>query len=109
MTRFKTPLAATLVLALSATAGLAQEHTTFDARGDLSKGDDLDYDTVGSAVDEWGVFDAWDADQDEMMTRDEFNRGLYSTYDLDNNQMLDPDEYADLRRDGVFRRDWGAQ
>ena len=125
MNRFHTTsLAAALAFAMSATVGVAQEsgqggqggeggqgeaeHTTFDARGDLSKGDDLDFDTVGPAVDQWGVYDAWDADRDGNITRDEFNRGVYTTYDLDNNQMIDPDEYSDLRRDGMFRRDWRA-
>ncbi len=102
MNRFyTTSLAATLVFAMSASVGLAQQSSTFDQYG-VNKGDDIDFETFQGGFDEYGLYDSWDADEDGMLTRDEFNRGVFDSYDADRDGMLNEDEVVGMHEDRLF-------
>lgn len=44
-------------------------------------------------VDENGLVDVWDADEDGLLSNDEVTTGAYSTWDRDGNRMIDTAEY----------------
>ena len=74
------------------TAAVAQEATTFDFFADTQTSEEIAYTDFNAALDESGMYDEWDADQDEALTRDEFNRGVWSRYDANQDDVLDADE-----------------
>lgn len=84
-----TTLAALTALGLAAGAE-AQEATTFDI--DRDPDGRASYESFNRAFDEAGLFDAWDADRDGMLTREEVNRGVFVLYDSDADDFLTGDE-----------------
>lgn len=53
----------------------------------------------GEGFDTGGVYDTWDADNDDMLTEDEFETGLYDTYDVNDDDVLDEEEFANYQED----------
>ena len=45
----------------------------------------------GFGNDDW--FNEWDADRNQMLSEDEFNRGAYGTWDANDDNVLDENEY----------------
>lgn len=80
----------TAAVALGLTAAAAQEATTFDI--DVDADGRASYESFNRSFDKMGVYDEWDADRDGMLTRDEFNRGVFGRFDLDKDDYLNPDE-----------------
>lgn len=78
------------------------EHSTFEDRMDLNKDVETDIGTFSENVDRWGVYDAWDVDRDEALTRDEFNRGLFTMYDRDRDEILGEDEVVGMQNEQFF-------
>ena len=126
MTRYmNTTVAAIAALAMSGTAALAQEqgagvgqqgnpgpgeNTVFDFFTKTYGSEEIGYTDFNTAFNETGVFERYDADQDELLSRDELNRGLYTAYDADANDMLASEEVAGMARDPIFRDEaWGGQ
>lgn len=100
MTRFMTTTAAALALALTATAGSAQEATTFDIDRDAEGR--AAFENFNASFDGTGIYDAWDADADGMLSRDEFNRGVFGYYDADDDDYLNDEEILGMGEDRLF-------
>lgn len=110
MTRYMSTTAATLLaLSMSTTAAMAQEANTFDFWNDFNKaGQESAYADFNTAFTDYGLFDTWDEDADEMLSKDELSRGLYATYDADRDEMLNEQEVAGMGQDRLFaERDLG--
>lgn len=101
MIRFMTTAAAaTLALAVSAVAGSAQEATTFDVnRDDQGR---AAFEDFNAGFDQMGTYDAWDADKDGMLSREEFNHGVWAYYDMNDDDFLDDTEMSTMGNDTLF-------
>ena len=53
----------------------------------------LDYNEYKAGIGEAGVYDDWDADNNDLYTEDEVYGGLYDTWDVNDDNMLATDEY----------------
>lgn len=60
---------------------------------DVNDDELLDYNDFDAGINEYGVFNAWDAGDDGLFTADEITTGFYDTWDADNNDYLDLNEY----------------
>lgn len=92
---------AALALALSATAGLAQEATTFDIDRDADNG--ASFESFNASFSELGIYSEWDANGDGMLDEDEFNRGVFSQFDSDDDAYWNEDEFNAMQNS-----DWDA-
>ena len=95
-------LAATSMLAaLVATGAMAQEATTFDIDRNPDTGMAA-YEDFNVGFDRMGYFDQLDADRDGMLSRDEYNRAVFSRFDLDGDGMLNDEEIVGMQNDAMF-------
>ena len=110
MTRFLSTTAAVAALTMPATFAMGQAATTFDFFADTQTSEEIAYTDFNTAMTDAGLFERFDADQDEYLTEDEFGRGLYTAYDVDQDERLTTDEIAGMGRDPLFRDDpWGEE
>lgn len=124
MTRFIMSSTAALALALSAGMAAAQNDTgqdggqnaggqegaatTFDFFASPEE-TEIGWTDFNRTMDDTGVYDAWDEDADETLTRDEFNRGMFSRYDANRDDILDQDELDAARRAPFFAEESEAR
>lgn len=87
--------AATVALATSA---MAQESTTFD----MDEEGRVSVESFTAGFDEMGTYDAWDADGDGMLSRDEFNQGVFTRYDADEDAYWNSDEVSAMHNDSIW-------
>ena len=57
-------------------------------------GTDYDYDTFNSGFGETGYYDALDADDDDLLSENEYATGLYSDYDRDDDVLISEEEFG---------------
>jgi len=81
-------------LAVAAPAA-AQEFSEWDT--DKSAG--LNAEEFNAGFGENGVYDAWDANDDNNLTEDEFNAGVFGGYDRDDDGMIEEPEFGDYGDD----------
>ena len=96
---FITAAAGALALGFAGVAS-AQEATTFDFEYDPEQG--AAFEDFNAGVDEWGLYERWDADRDDALTREEFHRGLFGTYDVDRDEVLSEEEIGRMREEQLF-------
>ena len=95
-----TTAASVLAVAL-VTSASAQEATTFDL--DRSGDDNMaSYEDFNKGFDQLGHYDALDTDGDGMLSRDEYNRAVFTRYDLDQDGWLNDDEIVGMQSDDFF-------
>lgn len=82
--------AATVAVGLAATAAIGQDQHILEMEADAEGR--VAYEAFDRGFNDAGLFDRWDADGDEALTREELNRGIFSGYDADADDYLDSDE-----------------
>lgn len=90
----RTLMASALALGLAATAAHAQDQHILQMEQDADGG--ASYESFGRTFDAAGLFDAYDADGDGMLTREELNRGVFASYDRDRDERLNTEETETL-------------
>lgn len=95
-----TTAASVLAVAL-VTSASAQEATTFDIdrSGDNNT---ASYEDFNKGFDQLGYYDSLDADGDGMLSRDEYNRAMFTRYDMDRDGWLNDDEIVGMQNDSMF-------
>jgi hypothetical protein len=83
MTKFALTTTAATLLATAASAQM------FGA----GHGTDLDRDAFNTGLGETGYYAALDRDEDRMLDRSEYSRGLFRDFDRDRDSMISSDEY----------------
>ena len=87
-------ISAVAALALGVGTAAAQQATTFDFFADQNLENDVAYEDFNKAMEEGGMYEEWDANDDDTVDREEFNRGVWSRYDVNDDDVLDENERA---------------
>ena len=90
MTDFRTLLIAALAAGGFSTAALADNHTLMVGENDGEPG--LSMDEFNEGYDASGDYDRFDADGDGMLSREEFNEGMFARHDRDGDGTLNEEE-----------------
>lgn len=77
-------------LAGGAAVAHANDFDTWDADGNAG----INYTEWDAGFGDEGVFDDWDANDDNMLTDVEYNEGVFNSYDRNDDGMLDDNEWG---------------
>ena len=96
MRKVTTLTAITLALGLAAVPALAQEDL---GAWDADQDGILSEEEFGTGFGENEAFDSWDADGDGLLSEDEFNTGVFGSYDEDDSGAIEEPEFGDIGDD----------
>lgn len=90
----RTLTASALAFGLAATAAHGQDQHILEMERDADGG--TTYESFGRSFADAGLFDAYDADGDGVLTRDELSRGVFASCDRDRDDYLSTEETETL-------------